>query len=444
MAKTMAREIWRVSASQIKTWNDCPRKWGFKYIDGLEDPPSKAAILGSKVHAELERYLGGGDIDEASDAGKIAATALDLLPEPREDLSVEEEVVFELDGVTFRGFVDLIDPAGPTIFDHKTSSDPKRWGLTEETLVDDVQALMYATAGFLRWDLDSVGLQWTYLKTRGTAMATAVRATLSKDETLEKFRTRIHPTALAIVEAADCAESALELSAKPSGCSKFGGCPFSGVCPRTEDQLLESSLGTKTGKETDTMTLKDLLKAKNGKKAPPRKNELAQILPPEAKEEKKTDATSDEETALKGQEAILDFIKAAGGTATFSKSRANATREVPFAHGGSLYALGKESKITILDEKKTRVCSLATPVADLSVVEVIREEAPTEETPTVEVVEEPPTRSILEEARASNRPEYADDRRELFLAMARAGEDPSKIEKILDLFDAKIVSWSRG
>ena len=148
MAETMAREIWRVSASQIKTWNDCPRKWGFKYIDGLEDPPSKAAILGSKVHAELERYLEGGDIDEASDAGKIAATALDLLPEPRVDLSVEEEVVFELDGVTFRGFVDLIDPAGPTIFDHKTSSDPKRWGLTEETLVDDVQALMRPRAFF--------------------------------------------------------------------------------------------------------------------------------------------------------------------------------------------------------------------------------------------------------------------------------------------------------
>ena len=432
----MEREIWRVSASQIKTWKDCPRKWGFKYIDGLEDPPGKAAELGSAVHRDLEWYLQAGSIDTSTDSGRIAAAAKEVLPGPSHRLQVEREIVFELEGVTYRGFIDLIDPRGPTIYDHKTSSDPKKWGLTEETLPNDVQALIYATWGILEWNLDSVALQWSYLKTRGRAEATAVRAKISKDDALQKIREKIRPTALAIVEASSCAESAMELDPNPGACSKFGGCPFADVCERSEDQLLESALGKKTEKEKGKMTLKELLKSKNAKKAPPRANEFAAILPPEAEAETKKEEIKEEEVALKGQEAIVAYLEAAGGSAQFSKSRASATRDVPFAHGGSLFALGKAGKITISDKKTTRECSLL-------IGESHAEPGPE---PVVEAtpVEETPTRSILQEARISNNPEFADDRRELFLAMAKAGYAPDYLEKVLDLFDAKIVSWSRG
>jgi RecB family exonuclease len=439
-------QIWRVSASQIKTWKDCPRKWGFKYIDGLEDPPGKAAELGSAVHRDLEWYLQAGSIDSRTESGRIAVAAKEILPGPSYRLQVEREIVFELDGITYRGFIDLIDPdgeEGPTIYDHKTSSDPRRWGLTEETLPEDVQALIYATWGILHWDLDSVALQWSYLKTRGQAEATAVRAKISKDDALQKIREKIRPAALAIVEASSCAESATELDPNPAACSKFGGCPFSDVCERSEDQLLESTLGKKTEKEKGKeMTLKELLRSKNAKKAPPRANEFAAILPPEA--DTKKEEIREEEVALKGQQAILDFISDVGGTAEFSKSRSAATTQVPFAHGGSLFALGKAGKITISDKKTTRECSLLVEESHAEPEPVV-EETPVEETPVEETpVEEAPTRSILQEARISNNPEYADDRRELFMAMAKAGYTPEYLEQILDLFDAKIVSWSRG
>ena len=434
-------QIWRVSASQIKTWKDCPRKWGFKYIDGLEDPPGKAAELGSAVHKDLEWYLQAGSIDSRTESGRIAVAAKKVLPGPSYRLEVEREILFDLEGVTYRGFIDLIDPdgeEGPTIYDHKTSSDPKRWGLTEETLPNDVQALIYATWGILEWNLDNVALQWSYLKTRGQAEATAVRAKISKDDALQKIREKIRPSALAIVEASSCAESAMELDPNPAACSKFGGCPFSDVCERSEDQLLESTLGKKTEKEKGKeMTLKELLKSKNAKKAPPRANEFAAILPPEA--ETKKEEIKEDEVALKGQEAIVAYLEGAGGTAQFSKSRASATREVPFAHGGSLFALGKSGKITISDKKTTRECSLLVGKSHA-------EPEPVVEAPPVEAlpVKETPTRSILQEARISNNPEYADDRRELFMAMAKAGYTPEYLAQILDLFDAKIVSWSRG
>lgn len=49
-----------LSASQISTFRDCQRKWGFKYIAGLEDPAGPAAALGTETHdTQLGPYLRG-------------------------------------------------------------------------------------------------------------------------------------------------------------------------------------------------------------------------------------------------------------------------------------------------------------------------------------------------------------------------------------------------
>jgi len=47
----------RLSASQIQTFTECQRKWAWRVLDGVEEPPNKAAELGGQVHAELEKYL---------------------------------------------------------------------------------------------------------------------------------------------------------------------------------------------------------------------------------------------------------------------------------------------------------------------------------------------------------------------------------------------------
>jgi hypothetical protein len=38
-----------VSASQITTYKRCPRKWGFKYLDKLPDPPANSRTLRARV-----------------------------------------------------------------------------------------------------------------------------------------------------------------------------------------------------------------------------------------------------------------------------------------------------------------------------------------------------------------------------------------------------------
>jgi len=63
------------SASQISTAELCLRKWAYKKLDGLSDPPGAAAALGSAVHKQIELYLRSGQpIDLSHDAGRIAKT----------------------------------------------------------------------------------------------------------------------------------------------------------------------------------------------------------------------------------------------------------------------------------------------------------------------------------------------------------------------------------
>ena len=82
----------RLSASQIETFSNCPRKWAWRYLEGVEDEPNKSAELGRAIHAELEKYLRGESIDFTSETGYIAASGLEHLPKPgTPGLLIEEE-----------------------------------------------------------------------------------------------------------------------------------------------------------------------------------------------------------------------------------------------------------------------------------------------------------------------------------------------------------------
>ena len=118
---------WRVSASQIKTFGACARKWGFKYIDKIPDPPGKAAIFGSATHKQLEGWFENETPpDESKREGVVAAAGLHLYPKPEDVDYVEMSFVFDHEGILYRGFIDLAwGDETPTICDHKTSSDPK-------------------------------------------------------------------------------------------------------------------------------------------------------------------------------------------------------------------------------------------------------------------------------------------------------------------------------
>lgn len=165
-----------LSPSAAALWAQCPRRWWFKYVDRLpEPPPGEPAILGTFVHEILEHLLDEGPafrtLERARElAGElwpaVAASeewqslGLDELagrrfrqrawatveayfsfqaPDAVEPVARELEVTVELDGVPFRGFIDLVERQGPdgavVVTDYKTGSPPesgKPWSADQE------------------------------------------------------------------------------------------------------------------------------------------------------------------------------------------------------------------------------------------------------------------------------------------------------------------------
>jgi len=253
-----------VSPSQVGTFADCPRRWGWQYLEGKRPPQKSSAALGERVHHVLEAWLGHATPPDHNEElvldgttfypGRIAESGLHLLPSPSHDLVLES--AFQR-GV-WNGRKDLrykFPGELPVVSDHKTSSDPKRWGKTDETLKDDVQALVYAWDELEETGADEVLLRWTYFRTRPPYKATVVSAKMSRAEVSRKLGpwTELAET---LVQLRSKGGAALDLDPNPQSCSRFGGCPFTSDCNLTPAQLL-GGFGMRT--------LGD--KAKDGEKA---------------------------------------------------------------------------------------------------------------------------------------------------------------------------------
>ncbi|HTN99259.1 MAG TPA: PD-(D/E)XK nuclease family protein [Microthrixaceae bacterium] len=185
----MPENDFNFSPSAAAVWEQCPRRWWHRYIDRLpEPPPGEPAILGTFVHQILEMLLDEPALTRnAETARKFAASiwpsiaaseewlSLELddraalrfrkrawttveayfsMIEPAEvePIAQELEVRVELDGVPFRGFIDLVERepinGSVVVTDYKTGAPPvqgKPWSeeLEREKLW---QPLWYAAA----------------------------------------------------------------------------------------------------------------------------------------------------------------------------------------------------------------------------------------------------------------------------------------------------------
>jgi CRISPR/Cas system-associated exonuclease Cas4 (RecB family) len=219
--------LMRLSASQVQTFIDCQRKWAYKYLDGIEEPPNASAELGRAVHAELEKYLKGGEIDFTTEIGYIAASGLQHLPKPgAEGMRVEEEFHFEgPSGHTYLGYKDLEMPR--VVYDHKSTGDLK-WQKTKEDLKTDIQATLYAVDYFRGHpDEPEVELRWVYYQTKGTKKSAITVVTRYQVEAWDRFL-EIEQVAQQMQEAS--AKKTLELPPNINHCGAYGGCPHQGRC----------------------------------------------------------------------------------------------------------------------------------------------------------------------------------------------------------------------
>lgn len=144
------------SFSQNRLYNDCPRKYKFRYIEGIKEPSNENLELGSAIHKafELKRGPAFQDDEEYSNAvdtiiklkgqyyyDKLITEFLQL-PETSNLCNLGRELELEIDD--FIIIIDLVHNYAAhshkyTLCDYKVTKKPK----TVQSIYDEGQLLIY-------------------------------------------------------------------------------------------------------------------------------------------------------------------------------------------------------------------------------------------------------------------------------------------------------------
>lgn len=153
------RQLKHISASSLILHAKNPRRWCLSYLEGMKEPKTKAALLGTEVHRYIESCLLGVPIQNL-DSQSQQITDLYLhqyyREEPLYDLKGVEipiETRLESSSLPIVGTIDLWKTHKETgqviIEDHKTISSLMKegkylYGETEQTLGLNWQVCLYA------------------------------------------------------------------------------------------------------------------------------------------------------------------------------------------------------------------------------------------------------------------------------------------------------------
>lgn len=254
-----------VSATQIEMWEDCHRKWGFKYLERIQVSKHPAAILGTEVQDEqIDPYLATGrNFDFTRPSGEIAQQLVPLLPPSkprgtalREDGTIDvglgpatERFGLKLrrkflipsprGGFGYQGEFDLWAPKASCVpglesselqllGDIKTTGNLK-YAKDENKLRTDVQAQLYATVVMVEENVDELDLVWFYTKTKKAYRAQRTHLRIGASHVVEQFQ-RIDAVASELVAMRKARPSVDELKPNPRMCEAYGGCPFRHRC----------------------------------------------------------------------------------------------------------------------------------------------------------------------------------------------------------------------
>lgn len=242
----------RLSPSGAATFEQCPRRWRFRYVERLPDPPGVDALIGTFTHLVLERLMQQHPIRRTlDDARRIARarwpemagsddyrdlelndqqardfrwrawTAIEGLWDLEDPSSVdvratEQQVSVTLDGVPFRGVVDRVEceSGGLVISDYKSGRAPTARYAPSRLQ----QVLLYAAAVAEETGEQPVKAQLLYLRQR--IVATAVTP-IELEDAVDQLKS----TWAAIARACD----GDEFAAQPG--PLCGYCAYAERCP---------------------------------------------------------------------------------------------------------------------------------------------------------------------------------------------------------------------
>lgn len=143
------------SFSQNRLYNDCPRKYKYRYVDGIKEPTNENLELGSAIHKLFELY--NGDISDISGYTEACETIVSLKGQMYFDKLIREfselqnaASIYNLGreiSITRDDFISVIDLAHNyaaqshkyTLADYKVTKKPK----TEDSIYEEGQLLIY-------------------------------------------------------------------------------------------------------------------------------------------------------------------------------------------------------------------------------------------------------------------------------------------------------------
>lgn len=229
--------IEHVSASSIKLYEGCGKRWYFRYVIGDKEEATPAMELGTAVHSYLENYLLTGELPSTEEeAGKIAGAGIHLLvrePSPEVELSLEH---LPVDGtpVPFKGFIDCLykntEEGIPEVLDHKTTS-AWRYAKSPDALAEDTQMIIYAKHVLKHSTSDQIRLTHIAYLTKSPYGARRSSIVVSREHVDSKFA-----SILSTVEAMlHTSKLTLEQQVKDEKqCYTYGKrCPYYSQCHAT-------------------------------------------------------------------------------------------------------------------------------------------------------------------------------------------------------------------
>ena len=250
--------IFRASPSSVKSYGQCQRKWASRALGGVKKT-TPAQAFGDVLHGMAECYLLTGAIpDQDTPEGRLFIEGIPHLPKRRLGADeVEGEIDFSFDGVPWIGYYDWIERDRQLIGDHKTSSDPKRWGLAAKDLPDDIQACTYAW--HTGWT--DTNLRWLYYSKK-SRNAYPVDATVSRQHAEQVVRsyspiTREMQKLFDANPATLTVEQLNQIPNDPQSCDMCGrGCDFAEHCTLIKPSaLVREKL---VGKELEEAQVKNM------------------------------------------------------------------------------------------------------------------------------------------------------------------------------------------
>lgn len=275
----------RVSASQVKTFGECPTKWYLGKILGLREPSTPAQMFGSCFHYAVEAFikrkgkvfqsydevkawhlaelkdvaeLEGNAVDPREEEKIIATKCTDqhyviittLLNNARQKLTLwlSDDVEIELEingrifgddnyGATYLGYIDMRlinhDKKQIIVFDHKTFGSPA-YNETVNTLPTNIQLCLYSHKSLEQYPGYTVIIGHIQYAKKPPHMVDSVYTPISPEQIAAGMRIYEDSSRAMLLIKSECGEDWSKskdfVEKCPGSCESYGGCGMKPVC----------------------------------------------------------------------------------------------------------------------------------------------------------------------------------------------------------------------